>query len=213
MVVDGELTYVGDHTLVTIPAGHAFHVPADGADHHFRAAGGSRIAGFLPVDPSTDTSDPALAKQGFEVLGPGANGSAMPTAGVGAVGGPMAPAAGAIDARSWAMPPYMLTTVQFGQASGYTTDWCDAPHWALVTAGQLVIEYEHDVEILTAGDVYDCPAGLPAHRFQAADPASIVDLTPIDALAGDNRVADWRRAALARAESPQTGVISVVALG
>ncbi len=213
LVIDGELTYIGNGTEVTIPAGNAFHVRADGADHHFVAPGGTRIAGFLPVDSSTDTTDPGLAEQGFEVLGPGATGSAVAPAGVESFGGLVTPAAGVIDANSWAMPPYVLTRVQFGQASGYTTDLCEAPHWGLVTAGQLVIEYERDVEILSAGDVYYCPQGLQAHRFQAADPASIVDLTPIEALTGEGRVAAWRRAALARAEPEPTAVLSVVGLG
>ena len=49
-----------------------------------------------------------------------------------------------------------------GERSGYTTDWCDAPHWGLVTNGQMAIEWEDDVEILSSGDIFHCPAGPPA---------------------------------------------------
>jgi len=82
-----------------------------------------------------------------------------------------------------------------------------------VTTGQLVIEYEHDVEIVSAGDVYYCPAGAPAHRLEAADPATVVDITPIDAIVADGRLAEWRRAAFAQAETPEGGPISVVPIG
>jgi quercetin dioxygenase-like cupin family protein len=210
LVIAGEMTYVGDGPPVTIPAGHAFHVPAGGGPHFFRASGGSRIAGFQPIDPDTDVSDPGLTQQGFEVFTPPPNTNAYPTFAFFIDDRP--PVAGAIEARSWAMPPQALTAVRFGRASGYTADWCDAPHWGLVSAGQLVIEYEHDVEILTAGDVYHCPGGAPAHRFQAADPASIIDLTPISAIIGQGRVAGWRRTALSLADQAEERPISVVSL-
>jgi quercetin dioxygenase-like cupin family protein len=82
-----------------------------------------------------------------------------------------------------------------------------------VTSGQLVVEYEHDVELVTAGDVYHCPSGAPAHRLQAADPATIVDLTPIDDFSANRRIAEWRRTALAQAVDHRRGEVSVVALG
>ena len=58
-----------------------------------------------------------------------------------------------------------------------------------MTAGRLAIEWEDDVEILSSGDIFHCPAGPPGHRLEAADPATFVDLTPIAALAGGAR---WR---------------------
>jgi quercetin dioxygenase-like cupin family protein len=85
----------------------------------------------------------------------------------------------------------VMAQTRFGQGSGYTTEWCDAPHWGLVTSGRLAIEWENDVEILSAGDVYHCPAGPPGHRLEAADPASVIELTPL-VLAPGTRVAPWR---------------------
>ena len=211
LVIEGEVTYEGDGRSLRIPAGNAIYVPGGSPDHRFFATGGSRIAGFQPLDPSVEITDPVLAEQGFEILGParttGVTPIVVPTTEHGTA------RAGDITARTWRMPPYALTTAQFGLASGYTADWCDAPHWGLVTGGQLVIEYEHDIEIVAAGDVYYCPAGSPAHRLEAADPAMVVDLTPVEAIVGDGRIAEWRRTALSQAGEPEHGAISVVALG
>ena len=210
LVIDGDITYEADGHALHIPTGHALFVPGGEPEHRLRASGGARIAGFQPIDPSVEISDALLTQQGFEILGPTASGTqpiVVPTS----ADGPTQP--GVIDARTWSMPPYAMTTARFGPASGYTADWCDAQHWGLVTGGQLVIEYEHDVEIVAAGDVYHCPPGAPAHRLEAADPASIVDLTPIDAIVGDGRIAEWRRAALTQAVEADRGEVSVVALG
>ncbi len=211
LVIDGEVTYEGDGRSLRIPAGHALYVSGGGPEHRFLATGGSRIAGFQPIDPSIEITDPILAQHGFEVGAPAVSARMTPI--VAPTTARSAPRTGEIDARTWSMPPYAMTTAQFGPASGYTADWCDAPHWGLVTGGQLAIEYEHDVEIVTAGDVYHCPAGQPAHRFEAADPATIVDLTPVDAIVGDGRIAEWRRTALAQAGERESSPISVVALG
>jgi len=211
LVLDGELTVERDGPPLRVSAGHALYVPGDGSDHHFHATGGARIAAFQPTDPSADLGESGLAGLGFEILTPGASDGAAPIIVPALRAG--APRAGTIEARSWSMPPYAMTTARFGSSSGYTAAWCDAPHWGLVTAGQLVIEYEDDVEMVAAGDAYYCPAGAPAHRLQAADPATIVDLTPIEALAGDGRVAEWRRAAFARADASAQRPVSVVALG
>jgi quercetin dioxygenase-like cupin family protein len=104
-----------------------------------------------------------------------------------------------------------MTRVRMGERSGYTSGWCDAPHWGLVTTGRLAIEWEDDVEILASGDVFYCPAGPPGHRIEAADPATFLDLTPIEALAG-TRIADWRRVGDVD-ERPPTRGIAVAALG
>ena len=211
LVIKGGVTYQGAAGSLRIPPGHALYVPGGGPEHRFAASGGARIAGFQPIDPSVEVSDPSLAGQGFEILAPGTGDGAAPI--VVPTTTRTAPPTGEIDARSWSMPPYAMTAAQFGPASGYTGGWCDAPHWGLVTSGQLVIEYEHDVEIVTAGDVYYCPAGTAAHRFQAADHATVVDLTPLDALTGDGRIAVWRRASLDLVGKRETGPISIVALG
>jgi quercetin dioxygenase-like cupin family protein len=99
-----------------------------------------------------------------------------------------------------------------GERSGYTSGWCDMPHWGMVTAGRLAIEWEDDVEILSPGDVFHCPAGPPGHRLQAADPATLVDLTPVRAFDTTARTADWRQAPRPATKRP-TGGIAVAALG
>jgi mannose-6-phosphate isomerase-like protein (cupin superfamily) len=211
LVIDGDVTFESEAGSLRVPAGHALYVPGGSPEHHFHATGRARIAGFQPIDPSVDYTDASRALPGFEVVPPGTAGGAAPIIAP-ATSGEM-PAAGAIVARSWSMPPYAMTTARFGVASGYTSDWCDAPHWGLVTNGQLTIEYEHDVEIVTAGDVYYCPAGAPAHRLQAADPATVVDITPIEAITGVGRIAQWRRAAFAQTSTPEGSPIAVVPIG
>jgi quercetin dioxygenase-like cupin family protein len=204
-VIDGSLTLEARGRATTIPPGRAFHVPAGGPEHRLSTAGRARIAGFQPVDADLDVRDATLAARGFEVLARGAAVSVAPAIPERAV------PAGRIDAEAWRMPPYAMTRFRMGPASGYTSGWCDAPHWGLVTNGRLAIEWEDDVEILVAGDVFHCPAGPPGHRFEAADPATVVDLTPLDALTGRGRLADWRRDPdLIR--TPLTSGIAVTAL-
>jgi hypothetical protein len=120
--------------------------------------------------------------------------------------------AGEIRVDEWQMSEFVLARVRMGERSGYTTGWCDAPHWGLVTAGRLAIEWEHDVEVLSRGDVFHCPAGPPGHRIEAADPVTFIDFTPVAAFEGDHRLADWRRRALRRARRSERG-IAVTALG
>ena len=83
-----------------------------------------------------------------------------------------------------------MCRVRMGERSGYTSTWCDAPHWGIVTEGRLAIAWEDDIEILSKGDIFHCPAGPPGHRMEAADPATFIDLTPISALESDGRLAD-----------------------
>ena len=110
------------------------------------------------------------------------------------------------------MSRFVLTQARFGPGSGYTSEWCDAPHWGLVTAGRIAIEWEDDLEIVAAGDVYHCEGGPPGHRLEAADPASIVDLTPTDRLGG--RLAAWRRAAARSPGAPDRDEpIAIAGLG
>ena len=156
-----------------------------------------------------DTSHAALAAQGFEILGSdGATAATVVPPGFSTLLDPKR-----IEMRTWAMSSLVLTQTRFGPTSGYTANWCDAPHWGLVTAGRLAIEFEDDVEILGTGDVYHCPAGPPVHRIEAADPASVVDLTPIDVLAGPGRISLWRRRASERLNAGEAGEIAVAGLG
>jgi hypothetical protein len=62
----------------------------------------------------------------------------------------------------------------------------------MVLRGGLAIEWEDDVEMLLAGDIFHCPAGPPGHRYEAADAATIIDFTPREALAAGGRTIAWR---------------------
>jgi quercetin dioxygenase-like cupin family protein len=188
-VIEGELTFVRDDRREVIPAGRAFHVPAGGREHWFEASGPALIAGFAPIEPDLDVSDAGLKEQGFEVVSADAAETATI---VPAIATRKVPA-GQIRTETWLMSSYLMTRVRMGERSGYTSGWCDAPHWGLVTDGRMAIEWEDDVEILSTGDIFHCPAGPPGHRLEAADPATFVDLTPIVALVGDGRLAEWRR--------------------
>jgi quercetin dioxygenase-like cupin family protein len=208
-VIAGDVTFETEGRRQTIEPGSAFHVPAGGAPHLFRTSGSATIAGFEPITESVDASDSALAALGYEVLTSEAAGDASI---IPAVLEPTVEPR-AIDARAWAMSSLVLTQARFGPGSGYTTDWCDQPHWGMVMAGKLAVEWEDDVEILGAGDVYHCPAGPPGHRLEAADPASVVDLTPMSAFSAPMRMATWRRR-LPRAAGPTPdGPIAVAGLG
>jgi quercetin dioxygenase-like cupin family protein len=206
MVIDGELTFVTEQRRLRIPAGRIFHVPPGGPEHRFLSAGSAMVAGFQPIDSETDVSEEHLRSRGFEIV-------AHPEA------GPIVPvmtrrriAVGEVRGESWRMPPFVMSRVRMGERSGYTQNWCDAPHWGIVTEGRLAIAWEDDVEILSKGDIFYCPAGPPGHRMEAADPATFIDLTPISALESDGRVADWRRRVDFDRETTRRG-IAVAALG
>jgi len=207
--VAGEVIFESAGRREVIVPGSAFHVPPGGPPHRFLAPGAARIAGFEAVDPVFDTSDAALAAQGFEVLGPEVLG---PAGVIPAIAAPFLDE-NQIEVRSWAMSSFVLSEARFGPASGYAADWCDAPHWGFVIAGGLALEFEDDIEILAAGDVFHCPGGPPGHRFEAADPAAIVDLTPIEAFGDGPRIAPWRRQAAAVHGPSGTGPIAVAGLG
>jgi uncharacterized cupin superfamily protein len=205
--IEGALVFVTPGRRQIIPGGRAFHVPAGGPEHHFEAAGAAVLAAFEPVDTDHLPTDHELAVQGFElVTDDEENGTAVPPIEARAV------ASGHIETESWTMSGFVLTRVRMGERSGYTSGWCDAPHWGIVTAGRLAIEWEDDVEILGSGDVYHCPAGPPGHRIEAADPATLVDLTPVATLSTTGRLADWRRGQVLAPAGRSRG-IAVAALG
>jgi quercetin dioxygenase-like cupin family protein len=207
-VVAGDVAIDFDGTRQQILPGSAFHVAPGGRPHRLVASGEARIAAFEPVDPVIDISETGLVAQGFEIIGPDQVGPAqlVPSA-IGLHTDP-----NVIDVRSWSMSGFVLMRAHFGSGSGYTSEWCDAAHWGLVTAGRLAIEWEDDIEVLSAGDVYHCPGGPPGHRLEAADPASIVDLTPKADFEG--RLAGWR---VSPVEPAEQGVdwapIAVAGLG
>jgi quercetin dioxygenase-like cupin family protein len=190
-VLAGEVEVDAGAAPLTVPAGSALHVP-DGVRHRIRAAGRTRLAGFERIDPRRDVSDAALTAEGFEVLAADARGS-MPVVPVVAPS-PRTIELGAIVPTGSRMGSLLFCQVRFGSQSGYASPFCDLEHWGQVTAGNIAIEWENDVEVLTAGDVFYCPPGPPGHRFQAADPSATVDFTPLDAFTGERRKAEWRHA-------------------
>jgi len=206
-VIEGQLSFVRGERREVIPAGRAFHVPAGGPEHRFEASGRALIAGFQPIESEADVSDERLAARGFELLSADRVASATIVPAIATRKVPL----GQIRAETWPMSSFLMTRVRMGERSGYTTEWCDAPHWGLVTNGQMAIEWEDDVEILSSGDVFHCPAGPPGHRLEAADPATFLDLTPAAALAGA-RIAGWRRGEAVDDRPPARG-IAVAALG
>jgi uncharacterized cupin superfamily protein len=206
MVIDGELTFVTRRRRLSIPAGRVFHVPAGGPEHHFVTRRSALVAGFQPIESDLDVSERRLVEQGYEII------SASPTT---AIVPPMAQSrisAGQVRGESWRMGPYVMCRTRMGERSGYTAGWCDAPHWGIVTEGRLAIEWEDDVEILSKGDVFYCPAGPPGHRLEAADPATFIDLTPASVFDGSGRLAEWRRSIAVESEA-RSGGIAVAALG
>jgi hypothetical protein len=101
-------------------------------------------------------------------------------------------AEGRITAQAAAMGTWVFCEARFGATSGYASGWCDLPHWGMVLRGSLAIEWEQDVEMLLAGDVFYCPPGPPGHRYEAADGATVIDFTPAEALASGGRAISWR---------------------
>jgi len=206
VAIAGDLTFVTARRRLSIPAGSLFHVPAGGPDHHFETSGAALVAGFEPIETDLDVSEGRLIEQGFEIVSDPGSAPMVPQVRRGRI------AAGQVSGESWRMGPYIMGRVRMGERTGYTSGWCDAPHWGIVTEGRLAIEWEDDVEILSKGDIFHCPAGPPGHRIEAADPATFIELTPIAALSGDGRLAEWRRSLSVETGSGSRG-IAVAALG
>jgi quercetin dioxygenase-like cupin family protein len=195
-VVDGVMTLETASGPHPVEAGTAFHV-APGAPHRMIAEGPVRVAGFAPIEAGLDTSDAGLRALGFEVIrDPVLTESAIPSV---APPGGRPPERGRIAASGREMGGLVFTRAVLGARSGYTSAWCDAAHWGLVTEGALAIEWEDDVEVLSAGDVYYCPAGPPGHRLESAEGATVIDFTPIADLRAGTRVAGWRQEAVLEA--------------
>ena len=192
-----------------LPAGTAFHVPAD-EGHWFSASGRAVISGFAPVAPDIDATDAGLRLQGFEVLPrPRSAPSRMPTAIRAVEPSSVFGVPGSIEVETALMGNWVFMRTTYGPISGYTSGWCDLPHWGLVLAGDLGLHWESGVELLTAGDVYYCPAGPPGHQFKVPDTATTIDYTPLEEFDSIGRMVEWRRTALERAQ--ETRAIPVMA--
>ena len=207
-VLAGDVTLHQAGATIPLPVGHAFHIAPGGPEHTFEASGVAVISAFEPVELDADATEAALVAHGFEV---GAGEAVGPRTVPATSGGPIE--AGRVDADPHVMSHLMLMRTRMGATSGYTAEWCDLEHWGMVTAGRVAIEWEGDVEIVGTGDIYYCPPGPPGHRITAADPATIVDLTPLAALERTARVADWRRRTLEVTQVPAgAGPVAVATL-
>jgi quercetin dioxygenase-like cupin family protein len=208
-VVSGAVELDASGGRVTVPAGSAFHL-ADGVAHSIRAGGRTRLAGFEPIDARQDVSDAALQAHGFEVVAdePGASRGITPALDPGSL--PVEP--GEIVTTGSRMGSLLLCQTRFGPRSGYASPFCDLEHWGQVAAGNIAIEWEDDIEVLTAGDVFYCPPGPPGHRFQAADPSATIDFTPLDAFSRGGRVVDWRQALATRVRNDRRRDVKVAPL-
>ena len=181
------------------PAGTAFYIPPGTPDHSLTAAGGTVVAGFAPVAPATNFSEEELREQGFEPVAVKAAPTALPGTIRSLEPSTQFRPARAVDVETARMGEWQFMRTTFGPLSGYTSGWCDLPHWGLVLRGDFGLASESGVELISAGDVYYCAAGPPGHQFQVADSATTVDYTPVSDLDGPCRKADWRWAAWRRA--------------
>jgi quercetin dioxygenase-like cupin family protein len=189
-VLEGPIHVERGDARSTLEAGTAFHIPGGAPAHRLLATGPARAAGFELLDPDVRTGDADLRKRGFQIVSPKA------TVDVPSVPASV-PARGRIESRFTRMGSLGMALSWFGPLSGYASTWCDLPHWGIVIDGRVAIEWEDSIEVLTAGDVFRCPEGPPGHRIQAADPAFVLDLTPLDAVTPERRAVEWRRGLVA----------------
>jgi hypothetical protein len=200
IVFGGSATLHGESEQA-FASGTAFHVPAGRSDHWFTAPGRAVIAGFAPLTEAIDTSDEAFRARGYEPLSRLPAPPAPPKVIEPAGGGRLYRAKGSIEAELAEMSEWMFVRTTYGPLSGYTSGWCDLPHWGIVVSGDLALRFEDSLELLSAGDVYYCPAGPPGHQFQVADAATTIDYTPVEDLFGPGRKAEWRATAARRLRS------------
>jgi mannose-6-phosphate isomerase-like protein (cupin superfamily) len=171
VVLRGELQLLRGGERWELMTGQSFYVPAGKPAHRFRAARRAVIAGFVPLADEPAAGDDVRIATSDDLADAGL---------------------GEINAAAIAAGPWVMTRSSFGPTSGYGAGWCDVPHWGIVISGAGVIEYEDDVEVIAAGDLYYCPPGPPGHKLEVADGGVFVDFTPRDALVTTPRVGEWR---------------------
>lgn len=191
VVLRGELEVERAGRRTRLTAGRAFHIGPGAPPHRF--AGGARaiVAGFAPLSDGFGSVDAELRARGYDTVG------GLELAGVATWpptldGSRPHPGVGRVLTESAVMGPWMLSRATHGRTAGIASQWCDAPHWGMVLDGAMTIDYEDDVEVLAAGDVYYCPPGPPGHHFDVADHAVTIDFTPLEALGSAVRLSEWR---------------------
>ena len=210
VLLSGEVEVVRDGLdPVRLEAGQAFYLPAGEPAHRFHASDRAAAVGFVPLDPPA-IDDGEIEGAGFEFVDePGMPPVLSPTVGITVADASetLPVRRGQIETEASIMGPWVLCASRFGGVSGYTSSWCDQPHWGTVLRGTIAIEWEDEVEIIGVGEAFYCPAGPPGHRIEVTDAATVVDLTPLEALIRPGRVADWRpRLAIAAPRGLSTAV-------
>ena len=199
VVLEGGFALERPDRRQTIGARTAFHVLGGAPPHRHLVDRPTRVLAFEPS--VKDLSDAELRRLGLEpVARPG------PLA-LGWTDTRPSPATGRIEAEFAVLGSWILTVARLGPRGGFANDYCDAPHWGTVLAGNVTIEWEDDVELLAAGDVYRCQPGPPGHRMLAVGPATIVDVTPLSVLDQGGRLIPWRRHGFRRALTALEGQI------
>ena len=200
IVISGAFSvHDADGRSETFKTGTAFYVAPGSPPHTFSCAPETVVGGFAANDTDPPDVSPArLVALGFELVERPRLTSTPP--GTVTLGGQVTPfrRPGAIDVDGAVMGRWLFMRATLGSRSGYTSGWCDVPHWGIVLDGEIAIEYEEETELAARGDAYFAP---PGHRFVSPDGATIADFTPMAALNGA-RVSRWRRATVARAPSP-----------
>jgi hypothetical protein len=197
IVLNGSVTLHGA-TEESFGRGTAFHVPGGTPEHWFSTSGRAVIAGFAPMEREVDTSDAGIRALGYEPVARMPAPAPPPAVIAPAGGGSIFRAQGTIEVESAQMGDWVFARTTYGPLSGYTSGWCDLPHWGMVLSGDLALRFEDSLELLSAGDVYYCPAGPPGHQFQVADAATTIDYTPVADLFAAGRKSEWRAAAARR---------------
>ena len=199
VVLRGDAELERDGVRVPLPPGSAFHVPSGPPSHRLVTSGRLIMAGMVPLAGRTGENG-SLVAEDFGVVSPGVvrheDEAAEPVVAK-PNGTSVSLEEGRVLAEMAEMGEWIFTRVTFGPTSGYATSWCDAAHYGLVLRGTMAIEWENDVEVVGAGDVYHCPGGPPGHRLEVADSAVAVDFTPRAAFQAGKRVAGWRPTLLA----------------
>ncbi len=194
VVLRGSLEVVRDRDRLALSSGQVVFVPGGLPPHRLHAGGVVSVAAFAPRGPLSyhpapnESSGPASPNPPEAPIGLADDGGLTLVAGM----APVPLRRGEIEAQAVLMGPWIACGARFGVSSGYAASWCDLPHWGMVLAGAMAIEWEDDLEILAAGDAFYCPPGPPGHRFEVTDAAMVLDFTPVEAVAGRGRAADWR---------------------
>jgi quercetin dioxygenase-like cupin family protein len=179
-------------------AGDAFYVAPGPPTHIFTSSPRCVVGGFARLTEPLDTTASALEAQGYTVVAKPTLPAPPPA--VVNLAGSVEPfrRPGAVDVEGSVMGDWLFMRSRFGPRSGYTSGWCDLPHWGLVLDGEIAVAFEGEAELAARGDAFYTP---PGHRFTSPDGATIIDYTPIEDL-GASRISAWRRAAIQLAAIP-----------